>query len=410
MQYLEGRKKRRFTNLSVLGISVVVAIFAFVSGVIADDTRFGRVVADKIKHTFSDQGSVPRDDNLPEDLDYAAVEEVYDLLRSEYAGDLETHLLIDGLKKGLAQASGDPYTVYLNEEEAKKFASDLNNEFSGIGAEIAIKNRQLQVVAPLPGTPANKAGLRPGDFILAIGEEDSFGMFIDEAVTKIRGPAGSKVVLSIGRSGEVFDVTIERANIEVPNVEGEIKDGNIGYIKINTFGDKVVEEMGPLVNEFQQKNVGGVVLDLRGNGGGRLDMAIKIAGVWLDNDIVLEERGSKNQVMRSGGKGKLFNVPTIVLINKGSASASEIVAGALKDNGVAKVVGETSFGKGSVQSLEPVPGGGKLKVTIARWYTPSGKNIDQEGITPDIEVELSDNDFDNDRDPQLDRALQEIRE
>lgn len=402
------KRGNKFSIISLLGVGMFIACGAFIVGLLADNTHYGRVIAQRLESVF--QNTYPTADNadLPDDLDYGTVEEVYDTLRGSYAGDLKEQDLIDGLKKGLAQASGDPYTIYLNEQEAREFDSDLNNEFIGIGAEIAIKNNQLQVVSPLPGTPAEKAGLRPGDFILKIGKEETIGMFVEQAVSKIRGAENSEVTLTLGRSGQIFEKKIQRAKIVVPNVEGKLLDSNIGYIKINTFGDKVVDELAPLVDDFDKRQVKGVILDMRGNGGGRLDMSIKVAGIWLDNDIVLEERGSRNQTLRSEGKGRLYGVPTIVLINKGSASASEIVAGALQDNGVATVLGETSFGKGSVQSLERLLGGGELKITVARWHTPKGKNIDKEGIKPDIEVKLTDKDFDNDRDPQLSRALQEL--
>ncbi len=401
-------KKRALSIASLLGIAVVVAILAFGGGLYADDTRWGRALADRIQEFTNKKPTSDTHASLPENLDYGTVEEAYDELRSSYAGELDEQKLLDGLKKGLAEGTGDPYTIYLNEKEAKEFESDLNNEFTGIGAEIAIKNNQLQVVTPLPGTPADKAGLRPGDIIFKIGEEETLGMFVEQAVAKIRGEEGTTVTLTLGRAGKIFEEKIRRAKIEVPNVEGKILSGNIGYIKINTFGDKVVDELVPLVDDFQKRAVKGVVLDMRGNGGGRLDMSIKVAGVWLDNGVVLEQRGAKNQILRSEGRGRLYGTPTVVLIDKGSASASEIVAGALQDNGAATLVGETSFGKGSVQTIEELRGGGELKITIARWYTPKGKNIDKEGIKPDQEVKLTAKDFEADRDPQLQAAIQQL--
>jgi carboxyl-terminal processing protease len=393
------KKKHGLVSLiGTLGIGVLLAIVAFMAGLYADDTRWGKAVSGRIQEFINTKPTTDTNAGLPENLDFGTVEEAYDELRSTYAGELDEQKLLDGLKKGL----------YLDEEKAKQFEDDLNNEFTGIGAEIAIKNNQLQIVAPLPRTPADKAGLRPGDFIFKIGDEETLGMYVEDAVSKIRGEAGTTVTLTLGRAGKIFEEKIVRAKIKVPNVEGKVLDGNIGYIKINTFGDKVVDELVPLVDDFDRRNVAGVVLDMRGNGGGRLDMSIKVAGLWLDNAVVLEERGSKNQTLRSEGRGRLYGKPTVVLIDKGSASASEIVAGALQDNGAATLIGETSFGKGSVQSVEELRGGGQLKVTIARWYTPKGKNIDKEGIKPDVVIKLTTKDFEADRDPQLQAAIRQL--
>lgn len=397
---------RQVSLPSLIGIVVTSVIVAFLLGVVADDTKLGRAITASFYEKISNVGST---EGLPDDLDYTEVEELYDTLRSNFEGNLAEEKLIDGLKKGLAASTGDPYTVYLNEEESKKFLQDLNNELSGIGAEIAIKNNQLQIVSPLSGSPAEKAELQPGDMIFQINGEDTLGMFLEEAVSKIRGEAGSEVTLTIGRKGKVFEVKIVRAEIKVPNAESEIMDGNIGYLKINTFGNHVEKEVAAIVEDFRAKNVKGVVLDLRNNGGGLLEASIDIAGLWLDSDVVLKQEGRVEDTIRSRGTGRLRGVPTVVLINEGSASASEIVAGALKDNKVATVVGEKSFGKGSVQTLEDLRSGGQLKVTIARWFTPNGNSIDQEGIEPEIKIELSEEDFDNDRDPQLNRALELLK-
>jgi carboxyl-terminal processing protease len=404
------RKSRRFSPLSVVGICVAAMIIAFAFGLLASDMPWGRALSSRLHGYLGNRGkATERNADLPADLDYDTVEEVYDVLRQNFEGDLDGEKLLDGLKRGLAASSGDPYTVYLNAAEAKEFGAALNNEFYGIGAEIAIKNDQLQVVAPLEGTPAEAAGLRPGDFILAIDGEDTVGLFVEQAIAKIRGPDGTEVKLTVGRAGKIHVVAIKRARIEVPNARGEILDGNVGYLKINTFGTKVVDETEAIVRDFQKRGVKSVVLDLRGNSGGILPASVEIAGLWLDNDVVLEQRGKDAEQLRSSGRGPLYGVKTVVLINKGSASASEIVAGALSDNGAAQLVGETSFGKGSVQSLEDLSGGGQLKVTIARWYTPKGRSIDHEGIAPDISVALTSDDFNKDRDPQLERALELLR-
>lgn len=394
---------RKFSVTQFGSALVAVALVAFFGGILAQNTTLGTKVSELL---VADNSS---NSELPEDLNYAAVEQVYDVLRKNYFGDLTEAELIEALKQGVARATGDPYTVYLNAEAAQAFDESLNGEFSGIGAEIAVKNNQLQVVAPLKGTPADQAGLRPKDFIIAVDGESTEGITVEEAVTQIRGEQGTDVVLTIFRDGESFDVTITRDVIVVPNASGEVLEGNIGYIDLDTFGNDSTQQVNELAQQFAAQNVNGIVLDLRGNSGGLLNASVDIAGLWLDNQVVVEQRGNQSGELRSGSRGVLFGIPTVVLINGGSASASEIVAGALQDYGVATIIGEQSFGKGSVQALEELPGGAELKVTIARWFTPLGNNIDEEGVTPDQEVELTTEDFDNDRDPQLKAALELLK-
>lgn len=394
--------RRQVSVLSTVGVAVIVAAVMFVLGIQAQNTTLGAKISDMLR---ANQPSTTAN-QLPDDLNYAAVEQVYDVLRKNYFGKLTEAQIIESLKEGVARSTDDPYTVYLNAEAAKEFQNSLNNEFSGIGAEIAVKNEQLQIVAPLRGTPADRAGLRPGDPIIEIDGESTEGITVEEAVTKIRGEEGTTVVLTIVRSGSLKEVEITRAFIEVPNANGEVLDGRIGYIDLDTFGEDAVREVRALASEFRQQQVRGIILDLRGNAGGLLNAAVDIAGLWLENQVVVEQRGNQGGTLHSNGSGILSGLPTVVLIDQGSASASEIVAGALQDHGAAELIGQPTFGKGSVQSLKTLPGGAELKVTIARWYTPDGRNIDEAGITPDIEVELTEADFNNDRDPQLERAKQ----
>ena len=385
--------------ISVIGIAVASAALAFLAGALTKDTFFAAKIAEQLQQTSSSN-------DLPDDLNYAEVERVYDKLRTTYFGELTEDQVIESLKAGIANATEDPYTVYLDEEAAEAFAESLNGEFSGIGAEIAVKNDQLQIVAPLEGTPADRAGLLPQDLILEIDGESTEGITVEEAVAKIRGEKGTEVVLSIFRSEEEpRDVTIVRDVIDVPNAEGEVLEGGVGYIDLNTFGQDAVSEVNSIVDDFINQGIEKIILDVRGNTGGFLDSAVDIAGLWLDNQTVVEQRGNQAGALRSGSSGPFKGLETVVLINGGSASASEIVAGALQDYGVATLIGEQTFGKGSVQSLENLSDGGQLKVTIARWFTPQGRNIDQEGISPDQEVELTAEDFDSDRDPQLDAAI-----
>lgn len=345
---------------------------------------------------------------LPAKLDYTSVDQVYNSLRQNYDGKLDENTLLDGLKKGLASATGDPYTEYLNADETKEFNDDLNGKFSGIGAELSVKDKAIVVVSPLSGYPADKAGLQPNDVIAEINGESTADMSLNEAVSKIRGDAGTTVKLRVIRDGEALDFEIIRADITVPSVEYKILDGNIGYIKISRFADDTAKLSKEAADNFKQNNVKGVILDLRGNPGGLLNSAVNVSSLWLKPGTTVVQEKRDGQVLAThtaSGDPMLMDIPTVVLINEGSASASEITAGALKDNGAATLVGANTFGKGSVQELENIPSGGVLKVTIARWYTPNGNNIDKQGIGPDKEVKRTTDDIKNDRDPQKDVAI-----
>lgn len=346
-------------------------------------------------------------------LDYSSVDQLYSLLRNDYDGVLDQNKLLDGLKSGLVSATGDPYTQYFNPDEAKIFNDQLSGSFTGIGAELGTDaDNNIVIVSPLSGFPAEKAGLKPKDIIVAVDGVTTTGLSVDKVVQKIRGPADSKVTLTIVRSGiKPTEIVITRAKIIVSSVESKV-EGGIGYLKITQFTDDTAGLAKKAADGFKQQAVKAVVLDLRGNPGGYLSGAVDVSSLWLDQDktVVSERRGDK--ILSSDyakGNNVLKGLPTVVLINGGSASASEITAGALRDNGVASLVGAKSFGKGSVQQVERLSGGGELKVTIARWYTPSGKNIDKQGIVPDVVVDLSDEDQKAGRDPQKDRATEILR-
>lgn len=393
------KSKKTISRDVAVGGAILIALTAFVLG-----NRWPQI-NDAL---FANESTI--NEGLPADLDYSDVEHVYDLLRANFDGELSVNTLLDGLKEGLAEATGDPYTVYLSEEESKQFLSDLNGTFTGIGAELSTENDRLIIVAPLKGFPADNAGLQPQDIISAINGEDAFGIKVEEAVNTIRGPEGTDVTLSIIRNGEQFDVTITRAEIVVPSVESEVRDG-IGILTISRFAEDTVELAKQAAQDFRRQNVSGVVLDLRNNTGGYLTGAVEIAGIWLDGDVVVEQRRGGNAIdsLRAPSGAILGGVETVVLVNEGSASASEIVAGALKDNQAATIFGQTTFGKGSVQELKEVRSGGTLKVTIARWYTPNGNSIDETGIEPDTKVEITPEDIEAERDPQLDAAIKHLQ-
>lgn len=360
-------------------------------------------------------GSITFNDNLkdqsslPSSLNYASVNQVYQTLKKNYDGKLDENKLLDGLKSGLVAATGDPYTEYFNPQQAKDFDNQLSGSFTGIGAELGMDaNSNIIIVSPIDGFPADKAGLRPKDVLVSIDGQSTSGMSIDQAVSKIRGKKDTKVTLKVVRDKQDLTFTITRADIKVPSVKAEILDGNIGYLQITQFSDDTGNLAEQAAAKFKDKQVKGVILDMRDNPGGLLDAAVQVSSLWLPSGktILQEKRGGQVvNIYESNGNDVLAGMPTTVLINDGSASAAEITAGALHDNKVATLMGVKSFGKGSVQQIQPLSGGGEMKVTIARWYRPNGENIDKKGITPDKEVKMTNDDFTHGRDPQKDAAI-----
>lgn len=360
---------------------------------------------------FNSSGRTSMSKDLPENLDYLSVEEVYDSLRYNFDGQLDQSKILDGLKEGIARASGDPYTEYFNQEASKEFEEQLNGSFEGIGAELSKEGPNIIVVSPIAGFPAEQAGIRPGDIIAKINDQSAYDMTVGAAVKIIRGPKGTKVKLTVIRAEQVLNFEITRSTITIPSVKSEVLDGGIGYIAISRFGDDTAGLARQAATDLKTRGVKAVILDLRGNPGGLLESSVSVAGLWLKNKVVLEEkRGSETiKTHTAGDNPVLLGMPTVVMIDSGSASASEIVAGALKDHQAAKILGVKSFGKGSVQELRNLRGGGVLKVTIARWYTPNGRNIDKDGIEPDQAVEISEADIKAKRDPQKEAAISELK-
>lgn len=348
------------------------------------------------------------------DINFSALNDIYGLMQRNFDGKITNQAALDGARKGLVAAGGDPYTVYLTADEAKSLDDDLGGKLTGIGAEIGIKNNVLTIIAPIDSSPAQKAGLRAGDMIARIDKEDTTNMSVGTAVSKIRGAKDTQVTLKIVRAGasEPLDVTITRAEITAPSVKSSLKDGHVAYIQVTRFGPDTADLVDKAAQTLRGQGATSVILDLRNNGGGYLSAGVSVASEFLpQGQLVLEERtgGKTRDQLKTEPGGRLIGLPTVVLINGGSASASEIVAGALHDHHVAQLVGEKSFGKGSVQDIKKLAGGAELKVTIAHWYTPGGINIDKEGIKPDVEVKLSTDDYNADRDPQLDKALELLK-
>ncbi len=352
------------------------------------------------------------------DANLAEFWRVWELMDEKFAvasgtTPLTTEEKLQGAIDGLVDAYGDPYTTFFPPKDAEAFGEDISGNFSGVGMEVGVRNDVITVIAPLSGTPAEKSGILAGDVLVAIGGTSTEKMSVDEAVDLIRGEEGTDVTLTIYRSGaaKTEDIVVTRAKIEIPTIKTE-RRGDTFIITLYSFNALSESKMQQAVREYVNSGVDKLVLDLRGNPGGYLQSAVAIASYFLpQGKVVLREsfgEGQEEEVYRSQGRTiKNFeDKEMVVLIDGGSASASEILAGALQEHGVATLVGEHSFGKGSVQELVDLPSGSSLKVTIARWLTPNGVSISNGGLKPDIEVVRTIEDREAERDPQLDAALQ----
>lgn len=354
-------------------------------------------------------------ERAPQNLNWQILWDALAAINEKYVDrPVDQQQLLYGAVSGMVSSLGDPYTVFFTPQKAVEFKNDLKGEFSGIGAEIGNRSEQLVIIAPLEGSPAEAAGLKPLDRIKSINGESTEGLSLDTAVGKIRGPKGSAVTLVIMRDGESEprEVRIIRDTIVVRSVSSEIKESagkKIGIIKLRRFGEDTKGELDNAITNLLNRGAQAFVLDVRGNPGGYISSAIEVASNWVEDGklVVAEQYGDGRRLDHpADGAARLRGIPTVVLINEGSASASEIVAGALKDYELATLVGKKTFGKGSVQELVDLPDGADVKITIAKWLTPSGQNINVEGIKPDIEVEFSQEDADKLRDPQLERAIE----
>lgn len=359
--------------------------------------------------------TTPAEGGTPTDLQrtFTPFWEAWDIVHEQYAEQpVDDVALMRGAIRGMLEALGDPHTAYMTPEEQRIANTHLDGELEGIGAtvETDLRTSYTRIVSPMPGSPAEKAGLLPGDLIVEINGEDIAGQDLTTVVSKVRGPAGTTVQLGIQRetTDELLEFTVTRARITIASVESRMLDGNVGYVKINAFGEKTTSELKRQLRELMAQQPVGLVLDLRGNPGGYLTTAIDVVSQFIPSGPVMVERfgdGDEKTYEALGG-GLATEIPLVVLIDKGSASASEIVAGAIQDRDRGTVVGEQSYGKGSVQQVLTLSGDGAVRVTIARWLTPGGHWIHEQGITPDVVVERTEDDRAAGRDPQLDRALE----
>lgn len=355
--------------------------------------------------------------SIPEGVDLKTFWKVRDILKDKYvdAGKLDDQKMVYGAIKGLTDSLEDPYTIYMDPTETAEFSHSLNGEMEGIGAELTVKNQQLVVVSPLKNSPAQKAGLMPNDIIYKIDGEIAAEMSLYDAINKIRGTKGTEVTLSVVRESEnePFDVKIVREELKIESVTSEEVEPGIWLLSIDQFSDDTKTEIERQVAEIQTKQPKGIVMDLRYNGGGYLEGAVDVASVFVkgtEKIVSIKYRdNSETESLNTSGKVILPDTSLVVLINKGSASASEIVAGALQDLKRAVIMGETSFGKGTVQEVDPLADGSSIRFTIAKWFTPLDREIDKVGIAPDIEVKLTEEDFLADKDPQLDEAVKYLK-
>ena len=391
-----------------ISIPIWIFLLAFIFGLGFFVGNFSKPSIEKI------EGLSNKDPYLSSSsIDFSLFWDAWNLIERKYVNrfELDRQKMVYGAIVGMLDSLGDPYSVFMEPEDSEKFIDDMSGSFDGIGAEVGIRKEILTVISPLEGNPAQKAGLKPGDKILKIDDTLTGDLTLDEAVSLIRGEKGTEVALLIFRDEweETKEIKVIRDEIKIPIIKWEIKDNNIAYIQFYHFTENSAIEFNKTINEILKLNPKGIVLDLRNNPGGYLEVSVDIASWFLPKGeiVVIEDFGDgKNNEFVSRGYKKLEDMPTIVLINEGSASASEILAGALRDIRGIKLVGQKSFGKGSVQQLEKLKGGSSVKITVAKWLTPSGISISEEGIIPDEEVEITLEDIDEMNDPQLNKALE----
>ena len=376
----------------------------------------GAIAASFVLGAFFGRNSVVCDICPPQDLDFSLFWEAWRTLEDKFVepDEFNTQEIIYGAISGMVETLDDPYTIFLDPEKSKTFTEDIFGQFEGVGMEIGKRKGELQVIAPLEGTPAQRAGLRAGDRIVEIDGEPSLDISIEEAVTLIRGPKGTDVVLAIYREdwGETREITVTRAVIEVPSLSWELIEGDIAHIKIYHFTQLASSGFNDIAREILNSSAKRIILDLRNNPGGYLEVAQDITSWFLeDGEVIAIEHFSDGREIeyKSNRNGVFSEYPVVCLINKGSASGAEIMVGALRDNRDTTVIGEDSFGKGSIQELVTLRDGSNLKITIAKWLTPNGQSISEVGIEPDIKIEMTEEDFQEGRDPQLDKAIEIIK-
>lgn len=401
--YYEGPKNKGTNKVLIALIIIIVAVGSFFGGSV-----FGSLNKQVVLNPETPQ-TTPQDEAF-----FDKLYEVKDLLNSEYYLDIDQNALLEGAIKGMVNAVGDPYTVFFNGEEYKAFNDDGNGNYVGIGVMVGIKEDKIVVITPFEGSPAYNVGIRTGDFITKVEGVPYTGQELDKAVSIIKGNEGEPVTLTIMTDGIERDITIVRASITIDNVESEMLEGNIGHITLLQFSADTAKQVKIEMDTLKAQGAVGYILDLRGNPGGFLDEAVELGSLFTkkgDTLLYTLDKYDQKTVYPSLG-GDYIGIPLVVMIDGGSASASEVVAGALKDYGAATLVGQKSFGKGIVQMIYDVGEGEGLKVTVSSYYSPNGVNIHGTGIVPDIEVALPEDiqaPLTLDNDTQLQKAVETLK-
>jgi len=351
-----------------------------------------------------------------ENADFSIFWQAWDMLKANHikGAELKDQDLIYGAIDGLVNSVGDSHTIFFEPDDSQKFVEDIQGEFGGIGAELGVKDDFVVIVAPLEDTPASRGGIKAGDKILEVDHKPVLKADVNETVKKIRGEIGTQVTLTLlsNGDGKSHEITLTRETITVPTLKWEIKEDNIAYVQLFSFNEKAPYLFYKAALAIMLGDMKGMVLDLRNDPGGYLEVAVNLAGWFFEKDkLVVSEKFRSGEEIKfnSNGTGSFKDMPMVVLVNKGSASASEILAGALRDNRKIKLIGETTFGKGTVQDMEALKDGSQIKMTIAKWVMPSGYIIEENGLKPDIEVKITQDDINAKKDPQLDRALLEVQ-
>lgn len=395
MQESHDHRPRRRTGVSKNFYFVSMAIVALAGFVVGTrQTELAAIMAPLIGVKTSTEA-----------LDLVVVQKAYRELKANYDGTVDSSVLADGAARGMVAAVGDRYTIFMDKTEAEQFSKELSGEVTGIGCELGVRNDAATVVRVLENSPAAQAGLLAGDQFISVNDSSVEGLDSSEVASKIRGPEGTTVKVAVKRGEETKNFSITRAKLSDPSVRSSVENG-IGTLTITRFDANTAALTRQAAQGFVAQGVKGVILDLRDDGGGYLDAAQDVASLWLRDKVIVTEKTNNTVTgtIRTKGEPVLENKKTVVLVNGGSASASEIVAGALQDHKAATLIGEKTYGKGTVQKLIDLPDGRQLKVTIARWFTPNGKNITKEGIAPDTAVQLTSDDRNTGRDPQLEAA------
>jgi carboxyl-terminal processing protease len=412
-------KSKLIITIATVFVALILLTGTFATGVIVG--RAFSPAASSMVQSFpfsqnsennSNPNAIPQN-GTPANLNdlFAPFWQSWQIVHDQYVDQpVDDEKMMQGAIQGMLQSLGDEHTSYMNPDQYGQLNRPLEGEYEGIGAWVDPSGDYLTIVSPMPGSPAEKAGIKAGDKVTAVNGKNMTGVDGNLVIRQVLGPAGTTVTLTIARPGETntFDVVIERAHIVVPSLESKMLDGNIAYIHLLTFGDKTPDELQTALSDLMAQKPAGLILDLRNNAGGLLNTAIEVASQFVGNGVIMyEQYGDGTRQTYTALKGGLAtDIPMVVLINEGSASSSEIVAGAIQDHDRGKLVGVTSYGKGSVQNWVPLKNNeGAVRVTIAHWLTPNERTINKVGLTPDIEVKLSEDDINAGKDPQLDQAI-----